>query len=179
MPTVITKDKLDILLQNIQALTKSRVLVGIPGDAKARKDTKEPPNFVLGYINEFGEPSLNIPARPFLFPGVKLARARIIAIAKAGGKTATQLNSQVNIAEETLIKMGETAATSVRKRIVDGPFVPLAASTLQARARKGRKGAIKELANRALGMPASNEFAKPLIDTGAMRQSVTFVIDKK
>lgn len=160
MPVRITQDKLKRLLTNVRELTRSRVLIGIPGDAPARQDTKEPPNHVLGFIHEFGMPDLNIPARPFLIPGVRDAQDRLIASSKASAKRACNLSTvSTTIAYSAMVRMGEVGASSVRARIVSGPFQPLAPLTLAIRKSKGRKG------------------EKPLIDTGAMRQSVTYVLD--
>lgn len=180
MTTTITKDNLDRLIANVETLTGSRVLVGIPGDAPPRKDSKQPPNFVLGFINEFGDPARNIPARPFLIPGVRDAQSQIIARAKAGARAVLRLDTATpDTANVALNQMGGVAAFAVRARLVSGPFVPLANATLAARARQGRKGAIQELANRRAGLPPGTDLAKPLIDTGAMRQSVTHVIKKR
>ncbi|MBX4298880.1 hypothetical protein K4H04_24285, partial [Mycobacterium tuberculosis] len=63
----------------------------------------------------------------------------------------------------------------MRAKITEGPFVPLAAATLRARARRGRSGAAKELASRAAGNAPDNSNAKPLIDTGQYRQAITYV----
>jgi hypothetical protein len=58
-------------------------------------------------------------------------------------------------------KAGLIAESSVRKKINEGPFEPLAPKTLQERKRRGRTG------------------EKPLIDTGQLRNSVTYVIRPK
>eukprot|EP01037_Dinobryon_pediforme_P023422 gene23422-24868_t len=77
------------LVERIKAMTKSEVLVGIPDqnaprsadEDEARKASGEPVNNAeLGYIHEFGVPEQNIPARPFLIPGITAVKARLATI---------------------------------------------------------------------------------------------------
>lgn len=58
-------------------------------------------------------------------------------------------------------------------------FTPLADSTVEARARRGRKGAKAELARRAAGESPGTELVKPLIDTGQYRRAITHVVRDK
>src|SRR5260363_213287 len=64
-------------------------------------------------------------------------------------------------------------------KMTEGPFKPRAESTLQARARRGRIGAAIELERRRRGHTPENANAKPLIDTGQLRKSITYVVRKK
>jgi hypothetical protein len=64
------EDHLPELLANIEQLTKSELFVGIPEDSLRDTDIT---NSALGYIHEFGSPANNIPARPFLYPGIEKA----------------------------------------------------------------------------------------------------------
>ncbi len=63
--------------------------------------------------------------------------------------------------------------------ITQSKFVPLADSTLAARARRGHKGAAQELENRKAGLAPDNANARPLIDTGIYRRAITYVVRKK
>jgi hypothetical protein len=80
------------------------------------------------------------------------------------------------IVDKGLHKVGLRVATSIKKKINEGVPPPLSEYTLRERARRGRKGAKQELANRASGMAPSTQLAKPLIDTGELRNSITYVI---
>jgi len=113
-----------------------------------------------GYcFHNFGMPSKNIPQRQFLEPGIKNADDAIsVRMAKAGqgaldGKEEEVLNN--------MNAVGVIAASSVKSKITAGPFVPLGESTLAARRRRGRTG------------------TKPLIDTGQLRNSISYVIRAK
>lgn len=177
---VTHQDRLKALQKGTQRLAGRLVLVGIPGENTERQEG-EIKNAQLGYIHEFGAPEVGIPARPFLIPGIQDAQAAITRHLQAAGKAV--LTGQGNAAEAHLNAAGLAAVNSVRKRLTAGIPPPLVESTLRARARRKRgsghritKGAKAELAARAKGFPPSVEFAKPLIDTGQLLASITYVI---
>lgn len=174
----VSRDNVAKLMKSLHALTKSDVLVGVPTTRADRKEKGDPvSNAEIAYWMEFGAPAANIPARPALIPGVKDAQPTIVAQLKAAavaglkGEAAEVLRS-MNMA-------GLAAQNAVRNRIRAGIAPALSERTLQARARRGRKGAKQELANRADGQQPSLDLAKPLIDTGALLKSYTYVIRKK
>lgn len=155
---IVVADRTKELRRAIAALAGQQVLVGIPATTAGRDDAAMD-NATLGYIHETGAPSANIPARPFLRPGVKAAmpkitpRLRRAALAALSGKTDAVLRE--------LNAVGLIAQSSVRAKLTDGPFQPLAASTLRERRRRGFAG------------------TKPLIVTGQLRRSITYVIRKR
>jgi hypothetical protein len=171
-----TIDKVDGLVGRLEALTKNRVLVGIPATNAGRKDTPVT-NADIGYINEFGSPAQNIPPRPFLIPGVRGARERLAKQLKAAAVQALTGDRESVI--KRLHAIGMIAQNAVRKKITDGPFVPLADATVAARAKRGRKGAIEEMQRRAAGQAPGTDLAKPLLDTGTLRRSITYVLRGK
>lgn len=165
------------LLKNLRLFEHKVLYVGVPADDAARDDDSELNNATLAYIHDNGAPEANIPARPFMKPGMQdaskdVAKQYRLALEKASvGKSA----------ESYLHRAGSMAASAIRNRITEGIPPPLAESTLKARARgsvgvRVRKGAIKELEARAAGAAPSMDFAKPLIVTGAMKNSITYVI---
>jgi len=144
-------------------LEQNQVLVGIPAE-KAARDSEEAGgsainNAALGYIHNYGMPTQNIPARPFLEPGIKDADKPITDHLGKAGEAA--LSGNPGGVLKNLTAAGIVAASSVKAKINTGPFVPLKPATLAARRRKGRMG------------------EKPLIDTGALRNSISFVVRKK
>lgn len=173
---------LERIRQSIRELTDREVLVGIPASTTDRKpepgDTQLPPtNAVLGYVHEFGEPEHNIPARPFLIPGIHDAVKPIAARMGKVARAVLTLTSQT--VDQQFNSIGLIAQNSVRRKLTEGPFVPLSDRTVAARARKGREGAMWELAWRQAGAPAGTDLAKPLIDTGQLRNSITYVVRKR
>ncbi|MGA3827388.1 hypothetical protein [Pseudomonas chlororaphis] len=157
----ITKDAVSKVLASIQDLANKQVLVGIPASKTERKEGDEEPinNAQLGYIHEYGSPKANIPARPFLNPGVNRSQESINNHLQKAAKAAIDGNSEKVDVE--LNATGLIAQAGARNEITNGDLAPLAESTLEARRRRGRSG------------------VKPLIDTGQLRNAITYVIREK
>lgn len=177
MSMTVTTDKVAQVLATMAQLVKKDVLVGIPDSAPEREEDTPLSNAQIGYILDNGSPVANIPARPFLVPGVENAQDEIVEDFRGGAKAALE-GSPAGV-ERALVRAGLRAQNSVRAKIQDGPFVPLSDVTLRNRARRGRKGAQEELDRRAAGEDAGTATAKPLLDTGQLRNSVTYVVRKK
>ena len=173
-------DNVDDFNKRVKELTGLEVLVGFPEDTTLRDDTSPMTNATLAYIHDNGAPEANIPARPFMIPGMEAAAA---SIEKALHYTANQALNKSNSAPDAvnkgLVIAGSMATLSIRRKISEGIPPPLAASTLRDRARRGRKGAKEELRARSAGVAPSMTLAKPLIDTGQLRNAVTFVIRRR
>ncbi len=124
------------------------VLVGVPAGAESQGQ----PLVQVGAVHEFGSPARGIPERSFLRSTMAERRANFVRL--------NRKNLRLLVRGETdearaLGELGEYATGQVKRRFVVGPFVPLKASTI---ARKGS--------------------SKPLIDTGALRQSIAWEIEK-
>ena len=153
----ITIDKVGQVLKSIHSLETNCVLVGIPQDKNARNDGQMT-NASIGYIQENGSSANNIPARPFLIPGVEKVNKEAAEIM---GQGATDALSGGDVMK-SLTKAGILASSSVKKTLQAGEgFEPLSDSTLAQRKAKGFKG------------------TKPLIRTGQLRNSITFVVKGK
>lgn len=177
---VVKIDKVGNIVKALTALTNKDVLVGIPDQTTERQaDDDQGPvnNATLGYIHEHGSPANNIPARPFLIPGVKDAREEVEHRLKKAANLA--LDGNMSAVDAQLSMAGQEARDAVKAKINSGDFEPLADATLEARARKGRKGAKAELASRRAGNAPGTALAKPLIDTGQLRNSITYVVRGK
>ncbi len=161
-------------------LSSEEVLAGVPSSADPRKEKgTKMNNATLAFIHDKGSPAANIPARPFMEPGIESCKDRVINLFKAGAKKA--LNGENSEVNTTLHKVGLVAQASIRNAINEGIPPPLADSTLRARIRNktGVKGARAELTSRNLGNPPSSELAKPLVNTAQMRNSINYVLRKK
>lgn len=164
----------------MKALTDKRIMVGIPASGNARDDGPDG-NADIAYTNELGSPVKNIPARPFLRPGVKLAMPDATVRLRKAARSA--LKGDFSIVEDEFENAGQICADSVRTVIQNGLSPALAQSTIERRAAKGQAGAV-ELLSRQRGNAASKELAmiqtadlaKPLIDTGELIQHITFVV---
>ncbi|MGJ3536483.1 hypothetical protein [Citrobacter portucalensis] len=169
-------DSAQSILDALKSLTKKDVLVGIPAEDSDRDDVPFG-NAGIGYINEYGSPAQNIPSRPHLVPGVKSVEDQTMPQLKAAAQAA--LEGDASGAERALNQAGSLAANGVRRYMTITGFTPLADSTVEARARRGRKGAKAELARRAAGESPGTDLVKPLIDTGQYRRAITHVVRDK
>lgn len=157
----ITTDNVAKVLSSIQELAGKQVLVGIPASKAEREEGNTEPinNAQLGYIHEYGAPASNIPARPFLIPGVARAQESINNHLQKAAKAAMSGNDEK--VDTELNATGLIAQAGARNEINNGDFEALSPVTLAARRKRGRTG------------------DKPLIDTGQLRNAITYVIRKK
>ena len=170
---------------NVRRLLRQRLLVGIPADGAEREPEpgeKTPPNnATIGYVMEFGDDEKHIPARPHLVPGIRSVQSEIIdGLRKAGEDAFDRDFSQV---QARFAKVGVIAVAAVQVKITDGTFAPLSERTIEARARRGRKGAKQYLKLLGQGTPrdvlenlGDQALVKPLIDTGQYRRAMTYVL---
>jgi len=173
------------LLESLKHLADQDVLVGFPesnAERQASEDGKpvDITNAALGFIHDQGAPEANIPARPFMDPGIRSAQDQISAKMGQVLKAVITKGAGPDVVDQGLAQVGIIASLAIMNAINEGPPPPLADSTLRARARRGRKGAALELKLREKQLAApSTVLAKPLVDTGEMRNSVTYAIRSK
>ena len=163
MSIKIGRDRFKTLLADVKALTSKEVLVGVPSTSAERHEadgTAEPiNNATIAYIHENGAPEANIPPRPFLALGIRENANALAAQIKKAGLAA--LAGKSEDVDKGFHSTGLAAVSAVRRKIDEGPFDPLSEVTLQRRRSRGRTG------------------TKPLIDTGALRRSINYVIRPK
>lgn len=181
----VKADGVGELREMIKLLAKKEVLVGFPEDTSARTgdEDAEITNAALGYIHDNGDADAHIPPRPFMVPGMKDAEARATAQLTKMAKDVLARKGTAAI-DQGFERLGLMVATTIKRKINEGIPPPLADSTLRERANrggksKGRQGANWELAWRAAGAPPSTELAKPLIDTGQLRNAVSYVVRER
>ena len=168
--------------ENVRRLLRLKLMVGIPaseGERKPDPGEKTAPNSAtIGYVQEFGDDEKHIPARPFLVPGIRSIQTEIVEQLRQAGENA--FDRDFSKVKARFDRAGIVAADAVRSKITDGPFAPLSQRTIEARAARGRKGAKQYLKLQAQGTPdwalQSADLVKPLIDTGQLRRSVTYII---
>lgn len=158
MTAVMTKDRLADLMRNIRKLANKDVLVGIPASAP---DDKSGPitNAQIGYILDQGSPAKNIPARPWLVPGVQDVQAQCADKLGIAAKAALDGNESGTM--KALVSAGVIAENSVKAKINSNISPELADATLAARRRRGVTR------------------TDTLVDTGGMRNAVTSVVRNK
>lgn len=120
---------------------------------KAVEEGTPYPLALQAYIKEHGSPAYRVPPRPFLEPGIE----KHLDLVESGMKAALQdvLNGGDGRAQRE--RLGATMAAKVQAYFQeDNGWPPNAPSTIK------RKGS-----------------AQPLVDTGALRQSITYIIRPK
>lgn len=156
MPVVLTKDQSADIVRRVRELTRKQVLVGIPAADNTRTDGPIG-NAAIGYVMEYGSPDQNIPARPFLIPGVQAALPQATERLRRAGEAALRGGDPV----PQMTAAGLIAENAVKEGIRDVIPPPLAPLTLARRKARGFTG------------------TTPLIDTNQLLQSITSVIDEK
>lgn len=176
----VTKQNMADVLRSVRLLTDVEVLVGVPEDktvrdpALAMHDGDSITNAALAYIHDQGSPEAHIPQREFMRPGIRAAQEDIAERLGAAMRGAMRGNEM--IVEQSLIQVGQVAADAIRNKIDEGIAPALSDYTVRKRAERGRKGALQEMDNRMAGMSPSLDLAKPLVDTGEMRKSISYAI---
>lgn len=94
---------------------------------------------------------ITIPERPFLRVGIRRNMDFFSRLSRAHLVAVARGRLTIPVA---LGRLGEAAAGKVKQGLVDGPWTPNAKSTIR------KKGS-----------------ARPLVDTGALRQAITYVIE--
>ena len=159
----VTLDTSSKLKDAVRRLLKQEVLVGIPDSTAERQpapgEKATASNALIGYVQEFGSDEHNIPPRPFLVPGVQDAKDLIVK--RLQGTANAVLSGDLSAVDKGFQTVGLVAQNAVRAKIAEGPFTPLAKRTLEARRAKGRTG------------------DRPLIDTGKLREAITYVVRDK
>ena len=184
----VTKDSVSQVIASLTELVQQQVLVGYPDSTSDRDEETDGPmtNATLGYIHENGSPKANIPERPHLVPGVRKAEERAVAYMEKAAKAT--LSRDPKRANAYLNDAGIVAMNSARNEITTGDFVPLQPGTVAARHRSRktksmRKSEIKYLELIAQGMaPGAAQDAagiRPLINTGQLRNAITYVLRKR
>ena len=122
---------------------RQRVLIGIPAE-KAQRSGSVLNNVDLGYIHEYGAPEANIPARPFLNPGMEASEAMIADELRRAGEKAISLaaDGDVSGGKEAITtglhRIGLKAVNNVRGVIQAGISPPLCERTVYARLHRRR-----------------------------------------
>lgn len=154
----MTQDNFASIIKAISDIAKKDVLIGIPDSAPDRRDGPIS-NAQIGYIQETGSPTNNIPARPFLVPGVQDVQAECAD--RLGNAAGAALDGSAEGANRQLTSAGLIAENSVKRKINSNIQPKLADSTLEARRRRG----------------VTRE--NTLVDTAGMRNSVTSLVRNK
>lgn len=134
-------------MQRMQQADRS-VLIGVPAGKEEADGT---PLAMVAAVHEFGSPEQNIPERSFLRAGVREGAPKFHTVNVDSCRKI--LLGQMTV-EQAVNKLGVIGVGEVKRKIGNGPFVPLKPATIK------RKGS-----------------SRPLIDTGQLRQSITYQLE--
>ena len=153
MRSVITRTDAGALariVENVRSMGLNKLEVGLPsGGAHSGTDLSM---HELGMVHEYGSPTRGIPARPFIQPSIKDNTDKYKKLMR---KQAGLLLFRRTSLNNALSLVGEVAKADIQKYMLSANFKPLAASTIEA------KGS-----------------SKPLIDSGQMRNAITYEITR-
>lgn len=127
------------------------VRVGLPDGVKEKESDVD--LTLIGAVHEFGAPSKGIPERPWLRTAIRENTESYTRLNKIN--FVKLIKGEINVLQ-ALSQLGVMAVGHVKKKIHDGPFAPLAPSTI-----------------------AAKSSSTPLIDTGQMVQNVTYEVSDK
>ena len=141
------------LLDRIRLISRrytAKVSVGYFGNAMHRPSitSGSSSSITMSGLAAIHELGLGVPKRAFIEPSLKLNRKKYL---KFVGKQITPVIRRTTTLNTTWNRLGIMAVADIQQYMVTASFTPLAASTI---ARKGS--------------------SKPLIDTGQLRQSITY-----
>ena len=144
-------------MKAIDSMKSSMTLVGIPQTDNSRQEQGPIGNAGILFINEFGSPGQNIPARPVMAIGIKNAQPALADEFKKCAQDA--LSKGFGALDVYYERVGIIASNSIKKAIndqdgIDGP----SEATLKSRKSRGFNG------------------TKALVVTGQMRNAITYVV---
>jgi hypothetical protein len=182
-PTVtVVQDHTKELKQRIKRLSLLKLYVGVPDTKAARTTDAATPgmkaykgkaaasalpadtmnNATIAYIQNKGSPRANIPARPFMTMGIQDGKERAVKMLKQVAESV--LSGDADTVQKGYMAIGLMLVSKIRSRMTDGPWPPLKPRTIKDRANRRKSGVAG---------------TKPLIDTGKLRQAITYVIRTK
>lgn len=158
------------LQKGIEFIRDMDVLVGVPQETNAPNGDGGITNAELLYIHNNGAPGARIPKRPVLQLGVKEKEEEIRALLNEGITKA--LNGDISGATAAYEKAGIVGENGVKAVFGSDKLTPNADVTIHG-GWLWNKAAKKGFYVKGKGSSA------PLIDTGALRKSITHIVRKK
>lgn len=150
------------LAQTMREVKNAYVKVGVLGDSEhERQEGEAVTNVDLALIHEFGAPSAGIPERSFIRSTFEKKKSELATQAKGLVRSIYEGHETPG---KALGKLGAKLAADIKKAVVAGIAPPTSPETTARKEAKTYKGAAK-------GSPV------PLIDTGQLLSSITWVVE--
>ena len=152
------------LKETLKELAETQILVGLPAELEKTEDTQDDDGVLfladIATINNFGSKSRNIPERPFGTTTIPRYKKQIMKFYQAETWKAVVNKQSVS---KAFNRVGAVGAGFMRKNLTDGGWAKNSDVTIFG----SKNGFIK-------GKGGTNP--QPLIDTGEMRRSITWVL---
>jgi hypothetical protein len=140
------------MIDRVRGMDDKRIFVGVPKGKMALGQNGHLVDIsMIAAVMNYGSVSRNIPARPFIEPSINQNLQKYKRLMGHEAKGILVSNTKLHIA---LQHVGMVMAADVQDYMLSGSFKPLAAATIKA------KGS-----------------SKPLIDTGQLRQAITYKVE--
>lgn len=156
-PAQKIKDNFPAFKKLAAQIALKSVFVGVPANTSEQREGEPINNATLAYIHQNGSPAKNIPARPFMTIGMDEAKEPATKQMENGAKKFFK-SKDANDVEQALGKAGFVAENAIKRAVNSNIQPALAPATVKARQRRGRTG------------------TNTLVDTGALRNSIRYVI---
>lgn len=156
----VTYDGFKQMMEGLDWIEKSGVYIGIPEDESSRED-EDITNAELLFIHTNGSLINNVPARPVIEPALREDSERLSSM--LGKAFVYALQGKFEFASEQLKKTGMRGQKIARAWFTNpkNNWPPNAPSVVRAKLKKGSTN------------------PRPLIDTGELRRSITYVINER
>lgn len=162
-------DGFDAIAKALEALSKTKVYVGVSQD-KSSRSNGQLNNAELLFIHTNGSPINKIPARPVIEPAVEENIDRIAGLLRDAAIAASEGDDST--AEALLGDAGTFAANAATQRFGSDALAPNADITIHG----------GWMRNKVNGRPVyvkGKKSALPLIDEGSLKGSITHIIEKE
>lgn len=156
----VTYDGFKQMMEGLDWIEKSGVYIGIPEDESSRED-EDITNAELLFIHTNGSLINNVPARPVIEPALREDSERLSSM--LGKAFVYALQGKFEFAFEQLEKTGMRGQKVARAWFTNpkNNWPPNAPSVVRAKLKKGSTN------------------PRPLIDTGELKRSITYVINER
>lgn len=167
-----TGDGLLKIKEAIDRLNKTDVLVGVPSSTTVRPDNAPINNASLLYLHTYGSDLQKIPARPVIEPALNAPGNKEALHRTMAEVSRSVLRGDYAVTTIKLKKLGMMAQNIVRRWFVDprNGWPPNSPTTI---ARKLRNMSSKDIRK---AITRGEPLTRPLIDTGELRKSITYVV---
>jgi hypothetical protein len=168
------------MYNNLLSISNKEILVGIPEENVERVEEGEssPNNASLLYLHTNGSPLKNIPPRPVLEPAIAAPENAKRIEEDLKQVTDLLLDRRPQDAEKMMQITGQDAVNMAKDWFHDprNNWAPNAPMTIMMKINKLRGKARKKA---LLAHKLGEQTSVPLIDTGQMRDAITFVVRDK